>query len=85
MYGNGFGRSYGINLSFTKGSWGSLNIFYNISFMLYGVTENSLYLLLGLGGGSAAAWIAYRLFYHVQVRVLAWKILLIILIKRVIK
>ena len=62
-----------LTLVLQKDLGGALIFFITYLFMLYGVTENSLYLLLGLGGGSAAAWIAYRLFYHVQVRVLAWK------------
>lgn len=32
-----------------------------------------LYLLAGVAGGSVAAWIAYMLFDHVKVRVLAWQ------------
>lgn len=36
-------------------------------------TGNPLYLLAGLGGGSAAAVVAYQLFSHIQVRVLAWQ------------
>lgn len=28
---------------------------------------------MGLGGGSLASWVAYRLFDHVKVRVLAWQ------------
>lgn len=41
--------------------------------MLYVATHQPLYAVAGLGGGSVAAVIAYRLFYHIQVRVAAWK------------
>ena len=41
--------------------------------MLYVATRQPLYALAGIGGGSAAAVLAYHLFYHIQVRVSAWK------------
>lgn len=41
--------------------------------MLYVATHQPLYAVAGFGGGSVAAVIAYRLFYHIQVRVAAWK------------
>lgn len=41
--------------------------------MLYVATRNSLYLAAGLGAGSAAAVLAYKLFYHVKVRVQIWQ------------
>lgn len=41
--------------------------------VLYVATRQPLYLLGGLGAGSAAAVLAYLFFSHVQVRVLAWK------------
>ncbi|MDO5539076.1 MAG: FtsW/RodA/SpoVE family cell cycle protein [Eubacteriales bacterium] len=41
--------------------------------MLYVATRNSLYLLAGLGAGSAAAVVAYKLFYHVKIRVQIWQ------------
>lgn len=41
--------------------------------MLYVATRNSLYLVAGLGAGSAAAVLAYKLFYHVKVRVQIWQ------------
>lgn len=52
---------------------GALIFFVTYIFMLYGATERPLYLFFGLIGGSGASWIAYRLFDHVKVRVLAWK------------
>jgi len=41
--------------------------------MLYVATRNPLYALSGLAGGSAAAVLAYKVFSHVQQRVIAWK------------
>ena len=41
--------------------------------MLFVATNNLLYLLAGLVAGSGAAVVAYNLFSHVQVRVLAWQ------------
>lgn len=40
--------------------------------MVFIATRNYLYLLLGLGGGTLASVLAYRLFSHVRVRVLAF-------------
>lgn len=41
--------------------------------MLFVATKNYWYLLLGGVAGSGAAFLAYRLFSHVQTRVMAWK------------
>lgn len=41
--------------------------------MVYVATGKKRYLAAGIAGGSAAAYIAWRLFYHIQVRVQAWK------------
>ena len=41
--------------------------------MVYVATRNVGYLALGIGGGSAAAVVAYHLFGHVRQRVSAWK------------
>ena len=41
--------------------------------MLFIATLNPLYLVAGLGGGSVASILAYRLFSHVRVRVTAWQ------------
>ena len=41
-------------------------------FMLYVATGKAYYLLGGLGLGTVGAYIGYKLFYHVQVRVAAW-------------
>lgn len=52
---------------------GALIFFVTYVFMLYGATEKPLYLLSGLASGSVAAWVAYSLFDHVKVRVMAWR------------
>ena len=41
--------------------------------MLYVATRQPLYILAGLGAGSAASVGAYYIFNHVRVRVVAWK------------
>ena len=41
-------------------------------FILYMSTGKVYYLFGGLSLGSAAAYLGYKLFYHVQVRVAAW-------------
>ncbi|MGC4019744.1 MAG: FtsW/RodA/SpoVE family cell cycle protein [Muricomes sp.] len=41
--------------------------------MLYVATRQPLYALAGIIAGSGAAVVGYRLFYHIQVRVSAWK------------
>lgn len=51
----------------------ALIIFVVYLVMLYVATRKPLYLFAGLGAGSLAAVVAYKLFYHVQVRVAAWK------------
>jgi peptidoglycan glycosyltransferase len=52
---------------------GALIFFITYIFMLYAATAKPLYLFSGLLGGSFAAFIAYQLFSHVRVRVMAWK------------
>ncbi|MBH1939731.1 FtsW/RodA/SpoVE family cell cycle protein [Mobilitalea sibirica] len=52
---------------------GALIFFVTFVFMLYTATSRPLYLFSGLAGGSVAAFIAYKLFYHVRVRVMAWQ------------
>ncbi len=52
---------------------GSALIFFIVYvFMLYVATKKSIYLLLGLGGGSFASIVAYKLFSHVRIRVATW-------------
>ncbi|HHV10308.1 MAG TPA: FtsW/RodA/SpoVE family cell cycle protein [Clostridiales bacterium] len=52
---------------------GALIFFVTYLFILYIASANPLYLFAGLLGGSGAAMVAYRLFYHVRVRVMAWQ------------
>lgn len=51
----------------------ALIFFISFVFVILVATRNYLYLLAGAVGGSVAAYIAYRLFDHVQIRVLAWQ------------
>lgn len=41
--------------------------------MVFIATRNYLYLFLGIGGGAAAAFVAYHLFGHVRNRVIGWQ------------
>ncbi len=53
---------------------GSASIFFvTYLVMLYVATRDIRYLGLGLGAGSLAAVVAYKLFSHVRTRVVAWK------------
>ena len=53
---------------------GSASIFFvTYLVLLYVATRDARYLGLGLGAGSLAAVVAYKLFSHVQARVIAWK------------
>lgn len=53
---------------------GSAVIFFiGYVFIVFVASGNYLYLLTGAVGGSVAAYVAYRLFDHVQIRVLAWQ------------
>lgn len=51
----------------------ALIIFVVYLVMLYVATRQPLYILAGVGAGSAASVAAYYLFNHVRVRVLAWR------------
>lgn len=51
----------------------ALIFFVTYLIMVYVATKNTLYLFSGLGLGSLAAYVAYFLFSHVQVRVTAWR------------
>lgn len=51
---------------------GALIFFVTYLVMLYIATKQPLYFLAGLFCGSAAAYLAWKLFAHVQVRVQAW-------------
>lgn len=51
---------------------GALIFFFMYLMVLYVATRQPLYLIGGLGAGCGASVLAYQLFSHVQVRVLAW-------------
>lgn len=52
---------------------GALIFFIAYVLVVFVATRNYLYLLAGMAGGSIAAVVAYRLFSHVRIRVLAWQ------------
>lgn len=56
----------------SKDLGGALIFFVTYLIMLYAASGNMWYLFGGLLSGSAASWIAWKLFAHVQTRVLAW-------------
>ncbi len=60
-------------LVFHKDLGGALIFFITYIFVVYAATAKPLYLFSGLIGGSGAAFIAYQLFNHVRVRVMAWQ------------
>lgn len=57
----------------SKDLGGALIFFIAYMVMLYVATKKLLYFGSGILAGSLAAVVAYKLFHHVQVRVLAWK------------
>ncbi len=50
-------------------------LIYFVAYVLiaFVASRNYLYLLAGIAGGSGAAYVAYQLFSHVRIRVLAWQ------------
>lgn len=64
--------AYVLTLVLEKDLGGALIFFVTYLVMLYIATSKALYLFAGLAGGSLAAAVAHKLFYHVQVRVMAW-------------
>lgn len=59
-------------LAASKDLGGALIFFVAYVFMVFMSTGNYFYLALGMVGGSIAAYVAFRLFTHVQTRVYAW-------------
>lgn len=51
----------------------ALIFFITYLIMLYVAARKPIYFIAGLMGGSVASAAAYKLFYHVRVRVIAWK------------
>ncbi|NLP15600.1 MAG: FtsW/RodA/SpoVE family cell cycle protein [Clostridiales bacterium] len=62
-----------LSLVLQKDLGAALIFFVTYIFMLYGATKKPLYLIIGLWGGTVASWVAYKLFDHVKVRVMAWR------------
>lgn len=60
-------------LVFSKDLGGALIFFVTYIMLLYIASGNVFYMIAGFGAGSIASVVAYRLFHHVQVRVMAWK------------
>lgn len=52
---------------------GALLFFVTYLVMIYVATKRAVYCAAGIGAGCAAGVIAYNLFSHVQVRVMAWR------------
>lgn len=51
----------------------ALIYFMTFLIIVYVASEKELYLFTGLGAGAVAAFVAYKVFTHVQVRVEAWR------------
>ncbi len=51
---------------------GALIFFFTYLMMLFVATGQWLYILAGLGVGAGAAFVAFKIFTHVQIRVKAW-------------
>lgn len=62
-----------IVLVLSKDLGSALIFFVGFVFVVFVATGSYLYLLAGMAGGSAAAYLSYLLFDHVQGRVLAWQ------------
>ena len=68
-----FAAMHVLILVVSKDLGGALIFFMAYLIMLFVATRNYFYLFGGLAAGSVASVIAYRLFNHVRVRVIAWK------------
>lgn len=68
-----FAAAHVLVLVASKDLGGALILFVVYVFMLFVATSNILYLFAGMFGGSLAAMVAYKIFAHVRVRVIAWK------------
>lgn len=60
-------------LVMSKDLGSALIFFVGFLFVVLIATRNYWYLLVGVAGGTLAAWAAYHIFDHVRVRVLAWQ------------
>lgn len=60
-------------LVISKDLGSALIFFVGFVFVVFVASRNYWYLLAGILGGSAAAYVAFHLFDHVRIRVLAWQ------------
>lgn len=67
------GALHVVILVLSKDLGSALIFFVAFVFMVFLATGNYLYLLAGVTGGGAASVLAYQLFDHVRIRVLAWQ------------
>lgn len=67
-----FAGAHVLILVFSRDLGGALIFFMMYLIVLYVASQKPLYLLGGLGAGCGASYVAYQLFSHVRVRVLAW-------------
>lgn len=68
----GMAAAHVLILVLSKDLGGALIFFVTYLVILYAATKQPLYFLAGTLAGSGAAWAAWKLFSHVQTRVLAW-------------
>lgn len=73
MLATSIAASHVLILVFSKDLGSGLVFFVAYIFMLFIATKNYLYLGLGFAGGIAASIVAYNLFSHVRVRVMAYR------------
>ena len=67
-----FAAAHVLILVVSKDLGGALLFFVTYLVMIYVATKKAVYCVAGLGAGCVAGVIAYHLFSHVQVRVMAW-------------
>lgn len=67
-----FAAAHVLILVASKDLGGALLFFVTYLVMVYVATKKAVYCVAGIGAGCVAGVIAYRLFSHVQVRVMAW-------------
>ena len=68
----GFAAAHVLILVASTDLGGALLFFVTYLVMLYVATKKAAYCAIGIGGGAVAGFLAYHLFSHVRVRVLAW-------------
>ena len=69
----GVAAAHVLILVLSKDLGSALIFFIGFVFVVFAATKNYLYLAAGMIGGGAASYLAYLLFDHVRVRVLAWQ------------